>query len=144
MDILHTLEGSQWLSTLDALAGFTQLSIKEEDQEKTAFRCHKGLFHFKRLPFGFRNGPAVCQQVMNNVLAPYLWIFALVYIKNIMIFSITFEDHLKHLDQVFTTIVVNSTKTLKLILIYLDFFQSLYVPVTGHMIPALTLAELLL
>jgi hypothetical protein len=29
---LHTLEGSQWLSTLAALAGFTQLSIKEEDQ----------------------------------------------------------------------------------------------------------------
>jgi hypothetical protein len=41
---------------------------------------------------------------MNNVLAPYLWIFALVYIDNIVIFSITFEDHLKHLDQVFTVI----------------------------------------
>jgi hypothetical protein len=98
------LEGSQWLSTLDALAGFTQLSIKEEDQEKTAFRCHKGLFHFKRLPFGFRNGPAVFQQVMNNVLAPYLWIFALVYIVDIVIFSVTFEDHLKHLDKVFAAI----------------------------------------
>jgi hypothetical protein len=70
-DILHTLEGSLWLSTLDALTGFTQLSIKEEDQEKTAFRCHKGLFHFKQLPFGFRNGPTVFQRVMNNVLAPY-------------------------------------------------------------------------
>ena len=36
-DILHALEGAQWLSTLDALAGFTQLSIREEDRAKTAF-----------------------------------------------------------------------------------------------------------
>jgi hypothetical protein len=48
-DILHALQGSQYLTTLDALAGFTQLSIKEEDRPKTAFRCHRGLFHFNRL-----------------------------------------------------------------------------------------------
>ncbi|KDN39703.1 hypothetical protein RSAG8_08621, partial [Rhizoctonia solani AG-8 WAC10335] len=65
-DILHALEGSQWLTTLDALAGFTQLSIKEEDRAKTAFRCHRGLYQFKRLPFGFRNGPSVFQRVMNT------------------------------------------------------------------------------
>jgi hypothetical protein len=79
-DILHALEGSQYLTTLDALAGFTQLKIKESDQPKTAFRCHKGLYQFKSLPFGFRNGPAVFQRVMMNILAPFLWIFTLVYI----------------------------------------------------------------
>ena len=36
-DILQALEGSQWLSTLDALAGFTQLEIEPKDREKTAF-----------------------------------------------------------------------------------------------------------
>ena len=36
-DILQALEGSQWLSTLDALAGFTQLEIKPKEQEKLAF-----------------------------------------------------------------------------------------------------------
>ena len=30
-EILQSLEGSQYLTTLDALAGFTQLSIKSED-----------------------------------------------------------------------------------------------------------------
>src|ERR1700732_4156214 len=58
-DILHTLEGSQFLTTLDMLAGFTQLKVKEKDCPKTAFRCHRGLYQFKQLPFGFRNGPSV-------------------------------------------------------------------------------------
>ena len=46
-DILNALEGAQWLTTLDALAGFTQLQIKATDRAKTAFRCHRGLFQFK-------------------------------------------------------------------------------------------------
>ncbi len=41
---------------------------------------------------------------MQNVLAPFLWIFALVYIDDIVIFSLNFEDHLRHLDQVFKAI----------------------------------------
>lgn len=103
-DILQTLQGCQYLSTLDALAGFTQLTIKPSDREKLAFRSHRGLYQFKRMPFGFRNGPAVFQRIMQGVLAPYLWIFALVYIDDIVIFSKTFEEHLSHIEQVLDAI----------------------------------------
>ena len=41
---------------------------------------------------------------MQNVLAPFLWIFALVYIDDILIFSKSFDDHLNHLDQVFKAV----------------------------------------
>ncbi|QRV78981.1 Retrovirus-related Pol polyprotein from transposon [Ceratobasidium sp. AG-Ba] len=104
-DILHALEGAQFLSTLDALAGFTQLTIKEEDRLKTAFRCHRGLFQFNQLPFGFLNGPSAFQRVMQKVLAPFLWLFALVYIEDIVIYSKTFEEHLLHLDTIFKSII---------------------------------------
>lgn len=103
-DILQALTGAQWLSTLDALAGFTQLTLTDSASEKLAFRTHRGLWQFKRMPFGYRNGPSVFQRVMQNVLAPYLWIFTLVYIDDIVIFSKTFEDHLLHLDRVFKAI----------------------------------------
>jgi hypothetical protein len=53
------------------------------------------------VPFGFRNGPAAFQCVMQNVLAPSLWIYALVYIDNIVVFSRNFEEHFQHLDNVF-------------------------------------------
>ena len=39
-DILQALEGSQWLSTLDALAGFTQVEVEPKEREKLAFRMH--------------------------------------------------------------------------------------------------------
>ena len=55
VEIMQALSGSQVLSTLDALSRFTQLSLAEEDKEKTAFRTHRGLYQFKRLPFGLRN-----------------------------------------------------------------------------------------
>ena len=104
-DILQALSGSQWLSTLDALAGLTQLEIAQKDKEKTAFRTHRGLYQFLRLPFGFRNGPAIFQRVMQNILAPYLWIFALVYIDDIVIFSKSFEAHISHIEAVLGAII---------------------------------------
>ena len=58
-DILASLSGAQVLSSLDALSGFTQLELAEEDIEKTAFRSHRGLFQFRRLPFGLCNGPSI-------------------------------------------------------------------------------------
>src|SRR5277367_1656670 len=103
-DILQALSGSQWLSTFDALSGFTQLEIASEDRHLTAFRTHRGLHQFRRLPFGLRNGPSVFQRVMNEVLSRYLWIFVLVYIDDIVVYSYTFEDHLKHVDWVLQAI----------------------------------------
>ena len=103
-DILASLSGAQVLSSLDALSGFTQLELADEDIEKTAFRTHRGLFQFKRLPFGLRNGPSIFQRVMQNILAPYLWIFCLVYIDDIVIYSKSYEEHISHLDQVLAAI----------------------------------------
>lgn len=99
-EIIQALSGSQVLSSFDALAGFTQLEIQEEDHDKTAFRCHLGLWQFRRMPFGLRNGPSIFQRLMQGILAPYLWLFTLVYIDDIVVFSKSWEDHLVHLDKV--------------------------------------------
>ena len=62
---------------------------------------HKyGLLEFTWLPFGLRNGPAVFQRAMNQVLAKFLWLFVLVYIDDIVVYSRTFDQHTQHLDSV--------------------------------------------
>lgn len=99
-EILSALSSAQVLSSLDALAGFTQLEFADEEVEKTAFRTHMGLFQFCRMPFGLRNGPSIFQRVMNRILVPYLWLFALVYIDDIVVYSASYEDHIDHLNAV--------------------------------------------
>ncbi len=106
-DIMQALSGSQWLTTLDALSGLTQLIVHKDSRQKLAFHCHQGLWQFTRMPFGYCNGPSVFQRVMQNVLAPFLWIFTLVYIDDIVIFSLNFDDHLSHIDQVLQAITAS-------------------------------------
>jgi hypothetical protein len=99
-EILQSLSGAQVLSSLDTLSGFNQLEIAPEDVEKTAFRTHRGLAQFRRMPFSLRNGPSIFQRIMQGVLAPYLWIFCLVYIDDIVVYSRSYEEHIDHLDKV--------------------------------------------
>jgi hypothetical protein len=56
-DILQALSGAQCLSVFNTLSGFTQLEFDEQSRPITAVRTHRGLHHFKRMPFGWRNGP---------------------------------------------------------------------------------------
>ncbi|CDO78031.1 hypothetical protein BN946_scf184648.g3 [Trametes cinnabarina] len=113
-DIMHALSGAQWLSTMDALAGFTQTVIDEQDHPKTAFRTHRGLHQFRRMPFGLRNGPSIFQRIMQGVLAPYLWVFTLVYIDDIVVYSRTLEEHIRHLDQVLEAVADAGQKVSRL------------------------------
>jgi hypothetical protein len=41
---------------------------------------------------------------MQEILSPFLWIFTLVYIDDIVVYSKSFDDHLKHVDMVLKAI----------------------------------------
>src|SRR2546421_7745881 len=77
-----------------------QLELDDTIREITAFRTHRGLLEFNHLPFGLKIGPSVFQHVTQGILAKFLWIFTLVYIDDILVFSPSFDKHVVHLGKV--------------------------------------------
>lgn len=101
-DCLDSLGEAQYFSTLDCNAGYWQIPIRKEDRHLTTFTCHCGVYQCTRLPFGLCNAPATFQRAIDLILAGVKWQIALVYLDDIIVFSGTAEEHLSHLDRVFT------------------------------------------
>lgn len=107
-DIFGRLGQSTYFSTIDLASGFHQINIRREDRHKTAFSTDKGHFEFLRMPFGLKNGPPTFQRAMTIVLADVP--NALVYLDDIIIFSHSFEEHLKDLKRVLTRLRKHNLK----------------------------------
>ena len=90
-----------YFTTLDLAQGFYQLVIDPESRPYTAFRCHLGLWNFRRLPMGLKNSPGTFQRAMEAVLRNLTWKIAMCYLDDIVVFSSDFERHLHDLRQVF-------------------------------------------
>ena len=60
-------------------------------------RTHIGLYQFKVLSFGLFNALATFQATMNEIFAPYIEKFVLVYLDDKLILSKTQEEHRGHL-----------------------------------------------
>ena len=103
-DLLDQIGKAQFFSTLDLASGYWQVRMHSDSQQKTAFTTSYGLFEFRVMPFGLRNAPAVFQRLMQRILTglnpsdgPD---FVSVYLDDILVFSPSLDDHLKHLGQV--------------------------------------------
>lgn len=57
-----------YISTLDLTKGYWQIPMSKEDQEKTTFMTHQGLFEITVMPFGLKNTPSTSQGVVDMML----------------------------------------------------------------------------
>ena len=85
------------LTTLDLASEYHQITIQESDIPKTAFRTQRAQFEFIVMPFGVTNAPATFQRMMNSLFKEKSDDFILVYIDDILIFSRTLQEHIRHI-----------------------------------------------
>ncbi|CAF1078981.1 unnamed protein product [Didymodactylos carnosus] len=99
-ELVQRLGEHTYFTKLDLKSGYFQIPIDEQDKEKTAFITQDGLWEFNVLPQGVMNGPPTFQRIMHNLIGNGRWDYVVVYLDDILIFSKTFEDHKRHLNEV--------------------------------------------
>lgn len=99
-ETVDALSGAKYFSTLDVDQAFWQIGVEEADKEKLAFVFEGKLYEFNVMPFGSMNAPSTFQRLIDRVFKGLTWKQCLVYIDDVLIFSKTFDQHLKDIDEV--------------------------------------------
>ncbi|GBG86049.1 hypothetical protein CBR_g40950 [Chara braunii] len=99
-ELFDRLAGNHFFTKIDLCSGYHQIHVAAADQPKTAFRSRFGHHEFTVMPFGLTNAPATFQRAMNDILRDILEQYVLVYLDDILVYSRTLEEHLRHLCDV--------------------------------------------
>ena len=99
-EMYAALHGPKIFTTLDLRSGYYHINLDEESKAKTAFVTPFGKYEFNAVPFGLAQAPAYFQQLISMVLQDCRD-FVMAYLDDIIIFSRTPEEHLKHIEIIF-------------------------------------------
>jgi hypothetical protein len=101
-EIFAKLAGGKYFSKIDLSDAYLQIPVDEESSKLLCINTHKGLYKFKRLPFGVKVAPAIFQQTMDMMLNGLD--FAVAYLDDVLISSASKDRHKAYVKQVFKRI----------------------------------------
>jgi hypothetical protein len=103
-DLLDQLKGGNFFNKINLKSGYHQVPIESTDVWKTTFKSKEGLFEWLAMPFVLTNAPTTFMRLMDDVLRPFTNYFVVVYLDDIVIFNITWEENMQHIQQVLSTL----------------------------------------
>lgn len=100
-DILDKLFNCEYFTTLDISSGYWHIPIEASHIYKTAFITMNGHYEWLVMPFGYKNAPSIFQRIIFTILQKHkLTEFCSNYLDDILIYSLNFSEHMKHIELV--------------------------------------------
>jgi len=99
--VLQRVVGASRMPLLDGYSRYNQVSVHEDDREKTTFTTPWGTFHYAKVPFGLKNAGATFHHAMDLDFANEKDIFLVMYLDDLILFFKSDEEHMHHLKTVF-------------------------------------------
>ena len=110
-ETMESLVGARYFSTMDLKSGFWQIKMSKESRQYMAFTVGSlGIYEFLQMLYGLCNAPAMFQCLMQNCLGELNLQYALIYLDDIIFYSQTPEEHLKHLQAVLDHFAISGLK----------------------------------
>ncbi|MBW0493633.1 hypothetical protein O181_033348 [Austropuccinia psidii MF-1] len=106
--LLTMFNSSTIFSKIYLCGAYNLLRIKEGYEHLAAFRTKYDSHEYLIMPFGLTNAPASFHNLLNDIFANFLDIFVLFYLDNIMVFSSSEEEHVRHVASVLQRLRVNN------------------------------------
>ena len=94
--VLRRVAAKDFRSVLDLTAAYEQIRIIPEHVERSAMSTPDGNMVSLVLQMGDCNAPATYQSLMNYVFSPYIGRFLDVYLDDVIVYSDSLEEHIKH------------------------------------------------
>lgn len=102
--VSHTLDklrDARYLTTLDIRSAYWTIPMAESSKQYTAFTIpDRGLYQFRRMPFGLHGAPATWQRFIDSAIGADLEKHVFTYLDDIIICTQTFRQHIDVLRQV--------------------------------------------
>ena len=127
------IPGGKWWSGVDSDSESRQNGVDSGfGVDSTGINYKSGLHQFRVLPFGLCFAGGIFSELMNKALGGIQHKFAVAYLDDVLIYSKTFEDHLEHIETVFSRL---RDAGLKLKMSKCDFLKR-EVNYLGHVVSA--------
>ena len=110
-DLLDKVGKARYMTKVDMAKSYYQVRCHDDCVPMTGFVTPFGFFRWKYMPFGLRNAPATFSRLVCKLILG-CESFCAVYIDDLLIFSDSWSNHMKHLRIVFER-VRNAGLTLK-------------------------------
>jgi hypothetical protein len=115
-DCGESLAGQMYFSSIDITDAFFSIGLDDASAQIPSFSTHMGAFRFNRLPQGYKNSPMIFMNFIENIVfgldkdlpyqhtdksgnavanAPLMYNCLFAYIDDVLVYSRTFEDHIR-------------------------------------------------